>query len=102
MIAILSDATELKTLEALFVQSQRMQAIGQLARGVAHDFNNLLKAISGYCDLLLLRHDTAWQDYADLVQINQNANRVAALVSQLLAFSRKQTLRTEPIDMRNT
>jgi two-component system cell cycle sensor histidine kinase/response regulator CckA len=62
----------------------------------------LLTAISGHCDLLLLRHDTASQDYADLVQINQNANRAAALVSQLLAFSRKQTLRPEPIDMRNT
>lgn len=78
-----------------------MQAIGQLAGGVAHDFNNFLTAISGHCDLLL-RHDTASQDYADLVQINQNANRAAALVSQLLAFSRKQTLRPEPIDMRNT
>ena len=102
LIAILPDATELKTLEAQFVQSQKMQAIGQLAGGVAHDFNNLLTAISGHCDLLLLRHDTASQDYADLVQINQNANRAAALVSQLLAFSRKQTLRPEPIDMRNT
>lgn len=101
LIAILSDATELKTLEAQFVQSQKMQAIGQLAGGVAHDFNNFLTAISGHCDLLL-RHDTASQDYADLVQINQNANRAAALVSQLLAFSRKQTLRPEPIDMRNT
>jgi len=102
LIAILSDATELKTLEAQFVKSQKMQAIGQLAGGVAHDFNNWLTAISGHCDLLLLRHDTASQDYADLVQINQNANRAAALVSQLLAFSRKQTLRPEPIDMRNT
>ena len=102
LIAILSDATELKKLEAQFVQSQKMQAIGQLAGGVAHDFNNLLTAISGHCDLLLLRHDTASQDYADLVQINQNANRAAALVSQLLAFSRKRTLRPEPIDMRDT
>jgi two-component system cell cycle sensor histidine kinase/response regulator CckA len=102
LIAILSDATELKTLEAQFVQRQKMQATGQLAGGVAHDLNNLLTAISGHCDLLLLRHDTASQDYADLVQINQNANRAAALVSQLLAFSRKQTLRPEPIDMRNT
>ena len=101
LIAILSDATELKTLEAQFVQSQKMQAIGQLAGGVAHDFNNLLTAISGHCDLLLLRHDTASQDYADLVQINQNANRAAALVAQLLAFSRKQTLRLEHLDIRD-
>jgi two-component system cell cycle sensor histidine kinase/response regulator CckA len=92
LIATLNDATELKSLEAQFVQSQKMQAIGQLAGGVAHDFNNLLTAISGYCDLLLLRHDKGDQDYADLIQINQNANRAAALVGQLLAFSRKQTL----------
>lgn len=102
LVAVLHDATELKSLEAQFVQSQKMQAIGQLAGGVAHDFNNLLTAISGHCDLLLLRHDQGDSDYADLVQINQNANRAAALVGQLLAFSRKQTLRPETLDMRDT
>ncbi len=102
LVAILSDATQLKTLEAQFVQSQKMQAIGQLAGGVAHDFNNLLTAISGHCDLLLLRHDRTDPDYADLVQINQNANRAASLVGQLLAFSRKQTLKPQPIDLRDT
>ncbi|MCX7559824.1 ATP-binding protein [Sulfitobacter sp. F26204] len=102
LIAVLHDATELKTLEAQFVQSQKMQAIGQLAGGVAHDFNNLLTAISGHCDLLLLRHDQSDPDYSDLMQINQNANRAAWLVGQLLAFSRKQTMRLETIDMRDT
>ncbi|MEP0011088.1 MAG: ATP-binding protein [Tateyamaria sp.] len=102
IVAVLADATELKTLEAQFVQSQKMQAIGQLAGGVAHDFNNLLTAISGHCDLLLLRHDQGDPDYSDLVQINQNANRAAALVGQLLAFSRKQTLRPEELDLRDT
>lgn len=102
LVAVLNDATELKTLEAQFVQSQKMQAIGQLAGGVAHDFNNLLTAISGHCDLLLLRHDQGDPDYSDLVQINQNANRAAALVGQLLAFSRKQTLRPEILDLRET
>lgn len=102
LVAVLNDATELKSLEAQFVQSQKMQAIGQLAGGVAHDFNNLLTAISGHCDLLLLRHDQGDHDYSDLVQINQNANRAAALVGQLLAFSRKQTLRPETLDMRDT
>lgn len=102
LIAVLNDATELKTLEAQFVQSQKMQAIGQLAGGVAHDFNNLLTAISGHCDLLLLRHDQGDPEYGDLVQINENANRAAALVSQLLAFSRKQTLRPETLDLRDT
>ena len=102
LLAVLNDATELKTLEAQFVQGQKMQAIGQLAGGVAHDFNNLLTAISGHCDLLLLRHDHGDPDYGDLVQINQNANRAAALVSQLLAFSRKQTLRPEVLDLHET
>ncbi len=102
LIAVLNDATELKTLEAQFVQSQKMQAIGQLAGGIAHDFNNLLTAISGHCDLLLLRHDQGDQDYGDLVQINENANRAASLVGQLLAFSRKQTLRLEVLDLRDT
>lgn len=102
LLAVLNDATELKTLEAQFVQSQKMQAIGQLAGGVAHDFNNLLTAISGHCDLLMLRHGEGDEDHADLTQITQNANRAAALVGQLLAFSRKQTLEMQPIDLRDT
>lgn len=95
LVAVISDATELKSLEARFVQSQKMQAIGQLAGGIAHDFNNLLTAISGHCDLLLLNRDRFDPDYNDLLQIHQNANRAAALVRQLLAFSRKQTLKAE-------
>ncbi|MEL7459322.1 MAG: ATP-binding protein [Pseudomonadota bacterium] len=102
LVAVLNDATELKTLEAQFVQSQKMQAIGQLAGGVAHDFNNLLTAISGHCDLLLLRHEEADPEYADLIQIHQNANRAASLVGQLLAFSRKQQLQLEYLDLRET
>jgi len=102
LTAVFTDATELKSLEAQFVQSQKMQAIGQLAGGVAHDFNNLLTAITGHCDLLLLRHKKSDQDYDDLLQINQNANRAAALVSQLLAFSRKQTLRPQNLEIRET
>ncbi len=102
LIALINDATELKSLEKQFVQSQKMQAIGQLAGGVAHDFNNLLTAISGHCDLLMLRHDSGDSDYADLEQINQNANRAASLVGQLLAFSRKQNLQLEVLDMRDT
>jgi two-component system cell cycle sensor histidine kinase/response regulator CckA len=102
LVGILNDATELKTLEAQFVQSQKMQAIGQLAGGIAHDFNNLLTAISGHCDLLLLRHDTGDPEYADLIQISQNANRAASLVGQLLAFSRKQNLKPQALDLRDT
>lgn len=102
LMAMINDATELKSLEAQFVQSQKMQAIGQLAGGVAHDFNNLLTAISGHCDILMLRHDPGDLDFGDLEQINQNATRAASLVGQLLAFSRKQNLRLEVLDMRDT
>ncbi len=98
-LAILSDVTALKKMEAQFDQSQKMQAIGQLTGGIAHDFNNLLTAISGHCDLLLLRHGQEDSDFSDLEQIRQNANRAAALVSQLLAFSRKQTLKPERLDL---
>lgn len=101
-MAVLSDATEHKALEAQFIQGHKMQAIGQLAGGIAHDFNNLLTAISGHCDLLLLRHDQGDEDFGDLVQINQNANRAAALVGQLLAFSRKQSMNPETLDLRDT
>ncbi|RMF37712.1 MAG: response regulator, partial [Alphaproteobacteria bacterium] len=102
VIAVISDQTELKSLEAQFVQSQKMQAVGQLAGGVAHDFNNLLTAINGHCDLLLLRHEPGDSDHGDLVQIRQNANRAAALVRQLLAFSRKQTLRPKILQLGET
>ncbi len=99
LIAVLQDATALKRLEAQFTQSQKMQAIGQLAGGIAHDFNNLLTAITGHCDLLLLRHGAYDPDHEDLQQIQQNAYRAGALVRQLLAFSRKQTLVPERIDL---
>jgi two-component system, cell cycle sensor histidine kinase and response regulator CckA len=99
LIAVLNDMTEFKSLEAQFVQSQKMQAIGQLAGGVAHDFNNLLTAISGHCELLLMRHREGDTDFCDLSQIKENTTRAARLVSQLLAFSRKQTLLPEVFDL---
>ena len=101
-LAVMHDATELKSLEAKFTQSQKMQAIGQLAGGVAHDFNNLLTAISGHCELIAMRHDSNDVNYPDLMQIQQNTNRAAALVRQLLAFSRKQTLQIETLDLHAT
>ncbi len=92
------DLSEQKRLEHQFVQSQKMQAVGQLAGGVAHDFNNLLTAMIGYCDLLLLRHKPSDPSFADVMQIKQNANRAANLVRQLLAFSRQQTLQPKVLD----
>ncbi len=93
------DITEQKSLEAQFVQSQKMQAVGQLAGGIAHDFNNLLTAIIGFCDLLLLRHKPGDPSFGDLMQVKQNSNRAANLVRQLLAFSRQQTLRQRVHDI---
>nr|WP_247887094.1 PAS domain-containing sensor histidine kinase [Azospirillum sp. SYSU D00513] len=93
------DLTERKSLEAQFAQSQKMQAVGQLAGGVAHDFNNLLTAMIGFCDLLLLRHKPGDQSFSDIMQIKQNANRAANLVRQLLAFSRQQTLQPRIISV---
>jgi len=93
------DVTEQKRLEVQFAQSQKMQAIGQLAGGVAHDFNNLLTAMIGFCDLLLQRHKPGDQSFSDIMQIKQNGNRAANLVRQLLAFSRQQTLQPKIINI---
>jgi two-component system cell cycle sensor histidine kinase/response regulator CckA len=102
LVAVMYDVTEMKVLEAQFVQSQNMQAIGQLAGGIAHDFNNLLTAISGHCDLLLIRIPEDDPSGDDLRQISRNAARAAALVGQLLAFSRKQKLTMREVDLRET
>lgn len=96
------DTTEQRLLEQQFAQAQKMQAIGQLAGGVAHDFNNVLQAIIGYSDLLLASHRPTDPSFQDLMQIKQNANRAASLVRQLLAFSRRQTLRPEVVDLGDT
>jgi two-component system cell cycle sensor histidine kinase/response regulator CckA len=86
------DKTESKTLEVQLAQSQKMQAVGQLASGIAHDFNNVLTPIIGFADLLLAKMRPTDPAFADIMSIKQNANRAANLVRQLLAFSRKQTL----------
>ncbi|MHA1157591.1 MAG: cell cycle histidine kinase CckA [Alphaproteobacteria bacterium] len=86
------DITEQRKLEQQFAQSQKMQAVGQLAGGIAHDFNNVLTAIIGFSDLLLANHRPSDPSFQDIMNIKQNANRAAGLVRQLLAFSRRQTL----------
>ena len=92
VILFLSDVSEQKLLETKFAQSQKMQAVGQLAGGVAHDFNNLLTVIIGNCEFLLMRHQAGDPSFKEINEVHQNALRAAALVSQLLAFSRKQTM----------
>ena len=93
------DTTEQKQLEIQFAQSQKMQAVGQLAGGIAHDFNNLLTAMLGFCDLLLQRHQPGEQSFADVMQIKQNANRAANLIRQLLAFSRQQAVNPKILNL---
>ncbi|HEX9464126.1 MAG TPA: ATP-binding protein, partial [Alphaproteobacteria bacterium] len=99
LIVYMLDTTDQKNLETQFAQSQKMQAVGQLAGGIAHDFNNLLTAMIGFCDLLLQRHQPGDASFADIMQVKQNANRAANLVRQLLAFSRQQTLQPKVLDI---
>lgn len=98
-IVYLLETTEKRTLENHFAQSQKMQAVGQLAGGIAHDFNNVLSAIMMANDFLLNAHKPTDPSFQDIMQIKQNATRAAALVRQLLAFSRKQTLRPQVLDL---
>jgi len=93
------DKTESKLLEAQLAQSQKMQAIGQLASGLAHDFNNMLTPIIGFADLLLTKMRPTDPSFQDVMSIKQNANRAAGLVRHLLAFSRKQTMLPKPHDL---
>ena len=97
--AVVIETTSIKQLEAQLRQAQKMEAIGQLAGGIAHDFNNMLAAIKSYSELVLA--DTAPDDqrYADVLEIRSAADRAAALTRQLLAFSRKQMLRPELVDV---
>lgn len=93
------DITEQKRFESQLSQSQKMQAVGQLAGGIAHDFNNLLTAMLGFCDLMLLRQTPGDQLFTDVIQIKQNATRAANLVRQLLAFSRQQELEPKVLNI---
>jgi two-component system cell cycle sensor histidine kinase/response regulator CckA len=80
-------------------QTQKMNAVGTLAGGIAHDFNNVLTAILLSADHLLMSLRPADSSFADLIEIKRNANRAAVLVRQLLAFSRKQTMRPTVLSM---
>jgi two-component system, cell cycle sensor histidine kinase and response regulator CckA len=93
------ETTEQRELEAKLVQQQKMESIGQFAGGMAHDFNNVLSAIIMATDFLLNAHKPTDPSFQDIMQIKQNANRAASLVRHLLAFSRKQTLRPQVLDL---
>ncbi len=96
------ETTAQRSLENRIYQQQKMESVGQLAGGIAHDFNNVLSVIMMATDFLLNAHKPTDPGFQDIIQIKQNANRGAALVRQLLAFSRKQTLRPQVLDLNET
>jgi two-component system cell cycle sensor histidine kinase/response regulator CckA len=98
-IVYLLETTERRALENQINQSQKMEMVGQLAGGIAHDFNNVLSAIMMANDFLLNAHKPTDPSFQDIMQIKQNATRAATLVRQLLAFSRRQTLRPQVLDL---
>jgi two-component system cell cycle sensor histidine kinase/response regulator CckA len=93
------ETTEQRALESKLLQQQKMDSIGQFAGGMAHDFNNMLNAIILANDFLLNAHKPTDPSFNDIMEIRQSANRAASLVRHLLAFSRKQTLRPQVLDL---
>jgi PAS domain S-box-containing protein len=98
-MVVFLDITDQKTLAAQFLQAQKMEAVGQLAGGVAHDFNNQLTVILGYCQLLLGYTHFDEETRSFLIQIRHAGERARQLTSQLLAFSRRQVLQPEALDL---
>jgi two-component system, cell cycle sensor histidine kinase and response regulator CckA len=99
VLCTLQDMTERRALDEQLRQSQRMEAVGQLAGGIAHDFNNLLMAISGYAEMVKRGLLGGTAKVADLDQILTAVRRATTLIQQLLAFGRRQVLRPTAIDV---
>jgi PAS domain S-box-containing protein len=99
MEGILVDISERKLMEMQSQQARRMEAVGRLAGGIAHDFNNLLTIIKGYTELARARSEDRPALRSDIERIDDASERAAALVRQLLAFSRKQVLQPKNLDL---
>ena len=99
IVGFISDVSEQRMLEAQLRQSQKMEAVGQLAGGVAHDFNNLLTVIKGYSRMVLDDPQRGERVTENVEQIDAAAERAASLTRHLLAFSRKQVLQPKIIDL---
>ncbi len=93
------ETTEQRALESRLQQQQKMDLVSHLAGGIAHDFNNMLNAIILANDFLLNAHKPTDPSFNDIMEIRQSANRAASLVRHLVAFSRKQTLRPQVLDL---
>ena len=102
LLAALLDITDQRRLESQLRQSQKMEAIGQLAAGIAHDFNNLLTIIIGHASIQLAKATVDQEVAKSLEQVRLAGERASGLTRQLLAFSRKQVLKRSPISLKNT
>lgn len=98
-IETLTDISEKRRLEEQLIQSQKMEAVGQLAGGIAHDFNNILTAITGYASLMKLDLAEGHPLQADIDNVLASSDRAAKLTRGLLAFSRRQVLEPTPVDL---
>ena len=102
VLVVAQDVTERNLLERAFHQSQKMEAIGQLAAGVAHDFNNILTVIQGHAGLIKGQLGTGHQTTDSAETITKAASRASGLVRQLLMFSRKQVMKFRYLDLNDS